>query len=124
LFGGGIGVIITTFVCFFVSICFNVFPQVLERVRDAALTLIAAAGKEFDDASDHFDWFERRRLQKAFDAAKNWPPKRQETGKTYRAIYSDGVSQNVELYPSEIERWASESNKESKKSRRFTNSFV
>jgi hypothetical protein len=45
-------------------------------------------------------------LQKAFEAAKNWPPKRppEMTPATYRVIYSDGVTQETRLIPSEIEK--------------------
>jgi hypothetical protein len=52
-------------------------------------------------------------LQKAFDAAKNWPPKRspEMTPETYQVVYSDGVTQETRLTPAEIANWVAESNK-------------
>jgi hypothetical protein len=52
-------------------------------------------------------------LQRAFDAAKDWPPKRppEMTPATYQVVYSDGVMQETRLTPSEIENWVAESNK-------------
>jgi hypothetical protein len=53
-------------------------------------------------------------LQKAFDAAQNWPPKRppELTPATYQVIYSDGVKRENQLTPDEINRWAAASNKD------------
>jgi hypothetical protein len=50
-------------------------------------------------------------LQRAFDAAKNWPPKRppEMTSATYQVVYSDGVTQETLLIPAEIERWVAAS---------------
>jgi hypothetical protein len=52
-------------------------------------------------------------LQKAFDAANNWPPKRtpKMTPATYQVVYSDGVTQDTCFIPAEIENWVAESNK-------------
>ncbi len=52
-------------------------------------------------------------LQKAFDAANNWPPKRtpEMTPATYKVVYSDGVTQDTCFIPAEIENWVAESNK-------------
>jgi hypothetical protein len=49
----------------------------------------------------------------AFEAAKNYPPKRppEMTPATYRVIYSDGVTQETRLIPAEIEKWVTASNK-------------
>jgi hypothetical protein len=65
------------------------------------------------------DWLERRRVLKAFEAAKNWPPKRapEHTPADYRIIYSDGYQQETRLLPSEINRWALACNNDSDKQR-------
>jgi len=53
-------------------------------------------------------------LRRAFENAKNWPPKRsaEMTPATYRVIFSDGKSQNTDLLPMEVDRWATESNRD------------
>jgi hypothetical protein len=50
-------------------------------------------------------------LQRAFSAAKDWPPKQppEMTPATYQVVYSDGVTQETRLIPAEIERWVTES---------------
>jgi hypothetical protein len=65
------------------------------------------------------DWLERRRLLKAFNAAKNWPPRRppELTPADYRVYYSDGFSQETRLLPSEITRWVAACNSDSDKRR-------
>ncbi len=57
--------------------------------------------------------FDTAALQSAFDAAKNWPPKRppELTSATYQVVFSDGVTQETRLTPAEIENWVAESNK-------------
>lgn len=56
---------------------------------------------------------ETAELQAAFEAAKNYPPKRppEMTPATYRVLYSDGVTQETRLIPAEIEKWVAASNK-------------
>lgn len=46
--------------------------------------------------------------------ARNWPPKRppERTPAPYRVIYSDDVSQEWDLTPAEIDRWAAGSNRD------------
>jgi hypothetical protein len=65
------------------------------------------------------DWLERRRLLKAFEGAKNWPPKRPPhlTPANYRVYYSDGFSQETSLLPDEISRWVAACNSDTDKLR-------
>jgi hypothetical protein len=53
-------------------------------------------------------------LRRAFENAKNWPPKRppEMTPATYRVVFSDGKVQDTELLPREIDSWATLSNKD------------
>jgi hypothetical protein len=57
---------------------------------------------------------EETALRKAFDDAKNWPPKRspEMTPATYRVIFSDGNIQENRFVPTEIESWAARCNKD------------
>jgi hypothetical protein len=52
-------------------------------------------------------------LQQIVEDAKNWPPKRppEQTAATYQVVYSDGVTQERELWPIEVAQWAVDSNK-------------
>jgi hypothetical protein len=54
------------------------------------------------------------RLQRAYEAAKNWPPKRppELTPATYQVIYADGLTQERRFIPGEIARWVTASNKQ------------
>jgi hypothetical protein len=60
------------------------------------------------DGIQNLPWLEQRRLRKAYEAAKNWPPKRapEMTPATYRVVYTDGKSEETRLSPNEIEGWA------------------
>jgi hypothetical protein len=53
-------------------------------------------------------------LRRAFENAKNWPPKRspEMTPATYRVVFSDGKCQDTDLLPKEIDRWATKSNRD------------
>jgi hypothetical protein len=53
-------------------------------------------------------------LRRAFENAKNWPPKRspEMTPAAYRVVFSDGKCQDTVLLPSEIDGWATETNRE------------
>jgi hypothetical protein len=68
------------------------------------LGLTLAVIMKVADAFQDLPWFERRRLQKAFDAANNWkpstPPERTPT------LYADGSSAWKALTPIEIAEWA------------------
>jgi hypothetical protein len=73
----------------------------------AILNEAAAKNPELEQDTDTAAW------QKAFDAAKNWPPKRppEMTPASYQVIYSDEVTQETRLTPAEIENWVAESSK-------------
>ncbi len=54
------------------------------------------------------DWIERRRLNRAVKAVKDWPPKRppELTVGTYLVVFSDGTTMENRFLPSEISGWA------------------
>jgi hypothetical protein len=101
LIDGNAGTILITWLGAFALIATYVLPSFQSEANSAAMTILNS--KSWDEA----DWFERRRQQKLFEAAKNW----RGNLRTYRVIFSDGVSQDHEMFPTEIERWATESNK-------------
>jgi hypothetical protein len=72
------------------------------------LGLTLAVIMKVADAIQDLPWFERRRLQKAFDAANNWkpstPPERTPT--FHHVEYADGSSTWKALTPIEIAEWA------------------
>jgi hypothetical protein len=57
-------------------------------------------------------WLGKRRLRKAYAAAKTWPPRRgpEMTPGTYRVVYTDGKSEEARLLPIEIEGWVTRCN--------------
>jgi hypothetical protein len=86
---------------------FYLITEIVRRHGELALNETAAKIPQLEQEAD------TAALQKALEAAKNWPPKRppEMTPGNYRVIYSDGVTQETCLIPAEIEKWVIASNK-------------
>ena len=90
----------------------SAFSNAIWQCSSAALVCkvlneTAASAPQSDEAAQEFA------LQRAFEAAKNWPPKQapEMTPAIHSVHFSDGVCQERSLTPREINEWATASNK-------------
>lgn len=64
------------------------------------------------DVIQNLRWLQRRRIQKAFDAANKWSPKQspERTPASYRVLYRDGATAEITFIPAEIDEWVANYN--------------